>query len=364
MMISLIIPYHNADRELFDLCMRSVHAQTYKDFEVIIVDDGSDVDYLGALNDAASQDSRIRIIHQESKGASSARNRGVSEAQGEYIAFADADDMLMPRFLEDALWALETYQPDFVAGGVRFVYELGQMLPLFQSQDRQINQKDIRVFKEKNINQFAYHQVSSRKLIRYPGGEINRGPVARLIKKELVRQHPFRDDLIMWEDLVWNLELLKHCKKICVVPMTWYLYYQNPRSTIHVYRENVIKEVEKSMEYIENLIDIESDYGFEAFGDCVYDNLRRICKLYFFKRECPLTLKQRRNEYSRIYNSSPWSVFGTTRYFHLAGGSNKLMSFFFRRRMFFEAYEMFSECKRELKKIQNCLAGIIGLKTS
>lgn len=99
-MISIIIPVYNADLYL-SKCIDSVKFQTYTDWELILVDDGSK-DQSGMICDEyAKQDHRITVIHQPNKGVSSARNAGMAIAKGVYLCFVDADDWLEPSFIDD-----------------------------------------------------------------------------------------------------------------------------------------------------------------------------------------------------------------------------------------------------------------------
>lgn len=97
--ISIIAPVYNVDAYL-PTCVESILSQTYTNWELILVDDGSK-DSSGELCDVYSQrDSRIRVIHQENQGVSAARNAGLELASGEYIAFIDSDDLVKPDYLE------------------------------------------------------------------------------------------------------------------------------------------------------------------------------------------------------------------------------------------------------------------------
>lgn len=91
--ISVIIPVHNAERTLVK-CIESVLNQTFSGFEIILIDDGSSDKSYGIAEKYAQQDSRIKLIHQENKGLSEARNIGLKIAQGQYISFVDSDDWL------------------------------------------------------------------------------------------------------------------------------------------------------------------------------------------------------------------------------------------------------------------------------
>ena len=97
-MISIIVPIYNADQYLHR-CIDSILAQSYTDFELLLIDDGSKDDS-GTICDAyAAKDSRVRVFHKENGGVSSARNLGLDHAQGEYVTFCDADDYVSKDWL-------------------------------------------------------------------------------------------------------------------------------------------------------------------------------------------------------------------------------------------------------------------------
>ena len=119
-MISVIIPVFNV--ELFlQSCLESVKAQTLKDFEAILVDDGSS-DSSGAICDAyARADNRFRVVHQPNQGVSAARNRGLDLAKGDYVYFVDADDEMRPEALEHLYHAITQGEYDIAASGYSLV---------------------------------------------------------------------------------------------------------------------------------------------------------------------------------------------------------------------------------------------------
>ena len=99
-LISVIIPFYNQEN-YFDECIKSVLFQTYSNLEIIIINDGSDKKFESVLNKLQFKYSdKIKILNQENKGVSAARNLGIKKSKGEYIAFIDSDDVWLPKKLE------------------------------------------------------------------------------------------------------------------------------------------------------------------------------------------------------------------------------------------------------------------------
>ena len=110
--VSVIIPVYKAEIYL-ESCLKSVLNQTYENIEIILVDDGSPDNCPKMCDEFAAQDGRIRVIHKENGGLSSARNAGIEAAKGEYLAFLDSDDLWTPFFLERLHRAIEETGADF-----------------------------------------------------------------------------------------------------------------------------------------------------------------------------------------------------------------------------------------------------------
>lgn len=106
-LISIVIPVYNCGPYLDD-CLGSLVAQTWHNWEAILVDDGSTDDSPAKCDDWAIRDPRIRVLHQENKGVSAARNAGMEAAKGEYLAFVDADDWVEPEYLQTLLSLIQT----------------------------------------------------------------------------------------------------------------------------------------------------------------------------------------------------------------------------------------------------------------
>ena len=97
-LISVVVPVYNAQGYLSD-CLESLTRQTHKDLEILVIDDGSKDESAALCRQWEKKDGRIRLIQKENGGVSSARNLGLEQARGEYVAFVDADDWLLPGML-------------------------------------------------------------------------------------------------------------------------------------------------------------------------------------------------------------------------------------------------------------------------
>lgn len=120
-MISVIVPVYNV-KPYLRKCLDSIIGQTYRDLEILIIDDGS-TDGSGKICDEYKRDARVRVFHTENQGLSAARNRGLDEAQGEWIGFVDSDDWIDPDMYECLLRGAEEAEVDVVECGVYIEYK-------------------------------------------------------------------------------------------------------------------------------------------------------------------------------------------------------------------------------------------------
>ncbi len=128
-LITVIVPVYNIEKYL-ERCVNSIRNQTYGNLEILLVDDGS-TDRSGEICDAfAAEDDRIRAIHKENGGSSSARNLGIEEAKGEYLGFVDSDDYISGNMYELLVSALQEYDAEVAQAGRDEIDEEGNMLPV------------------------------------------------------------------------------------------------------------------------------------------------------------------------------------------------------------------------------------------
>lgn len=146
-LISVIIPVYNVEAYL-DRCVESIVNQTYRNLEIILVDDGSPDNCSAMCDTWAARDSRIKVIHKENGGVTSARLRGVAEASGDWIAFADGDDFLEPWMYERLMKNALEHDADISHCGYRMVLPSGKVRDYYGTgklavQDQHTGVKDL-----------------------------------------------------------------------------------------------------------------------------------------------------------------------------------------------------------------------------
>ncbi len=299
--ISCIIPYYNIERELLFQCVDSILRQDFKEFEILIVDDGSDQIFVSYLKEVCHLDNRIRVLHQSKRGVSSARNLGLLHAQGEYISFVDADDMVVPSFFSEAYRIALDNNAEYVAGCV-----VGSRL----------RDQDISCVSSPRIERVASESFKTSLIIvtdNIPeGGYFGRGPIAKLIKREILNGVFFPENVILGEDIIWNLDVISKCKKIYKVYQVWYLYWTNPNSASNRYHADAINLCEQHLTELVKRLDLKDEKEAEAYFLHVFEILRRhIYDCYLGRKECPLPFFKRYQTFCQLYKKEPWNLYQT-----------------------------------------------------
>lgn len=215
--ISVIIPVYNGARFLEE-CVNSVMRQTFVDFEVCLVDDGSH-DGSGPLCDAlAARDERVRAVRlSANRGVSSARNRGMAETSGEWVCFIDSDDWVAPTYLQELAEAAQSGEPDLVVGGVRSVRR-GEKDEIAIPEPRELEWGDGNV--EARLHLFKTYLIF--------------GPVAKLYRRALLDRYRLRfpEGVSYGEDLTFNMNYLQRCRRLRAVPTASYFYRRAEGGTL------------------------------------------------------------------------------------------------------------------------------------
>lgn len=223
-MISIIVPVYNSSFFLEE-CIRSVVSQTFCDWELLLIDDGS-TDGSGEICDCwAKKDARIRTIHQKNAGVSAARNKGILESKGDYLMFLDSDDALD----KDTCALLINYQNEICADCVIFgsKQESGTLwIP-----------EEEKIYESLNVFKRDFEKLLLSELL---------SPVwNKLYRRKLIRSY-FPVDMSFGEDLIFCLNYLRQCEKICFMPWPYYLHNNlNEQSITHTFRKSQIRDIER-----------------------------------------------------------------------------------------------------------------------
>ncbi len=215
-MISIIVPVYKTEQYL-RRCIDSILSQTYKDFELILVDDGSPDSCPIICDEYAERDLRVKVIHQENSGVSAARNAGIDAANGEYIMFCDSDDYVSENWCEAMLKAFIS-KPDAII-----------FCPICRFDGDTFDPLEYRFRDEISYLDFFKTGTS--------GMSYN-----RIFKASLIRKFDLKFDLgvKVAEDVLFvnRYSIYNGHKEVYFCPDTVYYYRTNPNGTLHSFHEN------------------------------------------------------------------------------------------------------------------------------
>lgn len=210
-MISVIVPIYNVEQYL-RTCIESILSQTYKDLEIILVDDGSPDNSGQICDEYAKMDSRILVIHQKNTGQSGARNTGLNIAKGEYVTFVDADDYIESSAYEILMTEISKNDVDLLLFGHNLI------------KDSRILDKNLK--RSKNISII----LDTNELWREVFGNLNNAVWNKLYKRELIGTKRFKLGLFHGEDLLFNLEYINECSSALEISLPLYNYVKREGS--------------------------------------------------------------------------------------------------------------------------------------
>ena len=227
-LISIIVPVYNAEKYLEE-CVESIISQTYKNIEVLLINDGSMDNSAKICDQYAARDTRIKVIHKENGGVSSTRNKGLDVAQGEYVIFVDADDFLAEECVADLLENSIANDSDLV----------------FCSYSKQINETV--VSSQENIPHIVYPQLRDKEFFDFISCFCHSRHYIRstvwgiLYKKKLVENIRFNRYITIGEDLVFLLQTLFRARVVTSTSRSLYFYRINEISATRTYKKNYLR---------------------------------------------------------------------------------------------------------------------------
>lgn len=214
--ISVIIPVYNAEKWLRD-ALASLQRQTHADFEAILVDDGSTDGSADICRRLCGQDARFRLITQKNSGVSAARNRGIDEARGEWIAFMDADDMMPPDSFAVMAEHARKSGAGIVAGG--YTRGIPKHTPSGKGRSMTVD-SDTAIL-------IGLYQM---RILNNPWGMLFHSSIFK-------GKEPLRFRICRYEDLDLFYQAFERTEKVCILDRTVYFYRDTPGSFINTWSE-------------------------------------------------------------------------------------------------------------------------------
>ena len=299
MRVSIIVPVYNVVNYL-DECIRSILDQSFTDFELILVDDGS-TDGSGELCDQwGVKDKRVVVVHQGNRGVSSARNEGIKRAKGTYISFVDSDDWIGKDYVLHLVYGLE--DADLAVSGLMRVFS---------------DQTKKKTWVEGALN-YELTEKQCNEFFLMLKEDCFYGPVCKLYKREIIINNNilFPENCSYGEDLLFNFHYLEHVNKISNVSAIDY-YYRildagslTKRVRIDRFENDygqwrVIESFCKSRKL--NSAEVKSYLGLKLWGivyDCIFD--KNIHTLSQLKKILDIEAMPYLSESSKLFKAKGW----------------------------------------------------------
>ena len=211
--ISIIVPVYNVEKYV-EKCIQSLINQSYKNIEIILVDDGSNDRSNKIIDEYAKVDSRILTIHQKNKGVSAARNAGLKVATGEYVGFVDPDDYVDYQMYETMLKKIELNMRDLAVCGFSKVTELSDKEEIFEIKDELLSPKKC-----------------VEDLFDFRGGYAIKPSVwNKLFRRDKIGDLKFDENIGISEDLKFVVQYILKCNSIVYVKQAFYKNLQRDGS--------------------------------------------------------------------------------------------------------------------------------------
>lgn len=280
-MISVIVPVYNVEKYL-DQCIQSIIGQTYKDFELILVDDGS-TDNSGKMCDTYKEyDNRIQVVHKKNGGLSDARNKGTELAIGTYVTYIDSDDYVSDDYLGTLYNLVVKYNADIAVTGIERFYDGDK--PIGRSGRRGEN---------------CFDGIEALKRVLYQNG-MDTSACALLIKKEIAFINKFPISKYHEDDYTTYKYYLA-AERVALSSSNQYYYRQRRSSIMHSFGQASLDELDAADNLVNELEKISADLGKAARAKKYSDYCQVLLSDNDIKKNEPNTYR-RIKEFISSYN--------------------------------------------------------------
>ena len=271
--ISIIIPYYNTGKYL-GRCLDSIVSQSYENLEIILVDDGSSDNSPEIASEYAKKDPRVKALSHEHGGVSSARNFGLSQAKGEIIMFADADDWLAEGMIERMMKVMSETEADIVTCNIRRVSDISEKTEWQEGYTVCDRDEYMRIF----------FRIGSNEIVHYP--------VAKLYKRELLQDDIYPVGIRIGEDMVGTYRAIKDAGKIVRMNGVGYYYFYTPGGATDTFGEKNFDLIEVWDTVVKDSEGREPDHEYAVL------NRKRINFGLLFLMVSEVPAKERKTKYA------------------------------------------------------------------
>lgn len=240
-LVSIILPVYNAQNHLAR-CVGSICAQTYRNIEIIILNDGSKDQSLPVCEEFRQKDSRILLVDKANSGVSDTRNLGLKLASGKYVEFVDSDDYLDPDFTERLVAAAEENEADFVIAPYKMVIPAGASKPEQVLNKIQDELGVMSVARPPEVREYGFlpagvydKDTFALRLMDKPASYFYSVLWNKLYRRDILTGNDiqFVSEMRWAEDLVFNLRYIQYAERFVAIDKPGYYYVQNPQSICH-----------------------------------------------------------------------------------------------------------------------------------
>ena len=231
-LVTVVVPIYNVEKYL-DRCIQSIVNQTYRNLEILLIDDGSQDNCPAMCDEWAKRDNRIRVIHKENQGLGMARNTGIEYATGEYICYFDSDDYVDTQTIELAYGEIKKNNADMAIFGHYIVYPDGDKVGFCKGMTKT-------VYSGAEITEILLPWMIHPDLRKEPKSQFPFSAWSGLLRRAVLEENCIRfqsEREIVSEDTLYLLELYCKVQTVVLIPKELYYYCVNPVSLTKTYKE-------------------------------------------------------------------------------------------------------------------------------
>ncbi len=240
-LVSIVLPIYNVEKYL-DRCVKSVINQTYRNLEILLVDDGSPDDCPQKCEEWGKKDSRIKVIHKANAGLGYARNTGIENASGEYICFFDSDDYIDPSTVEKAYNIAHKNNSDMVLFGHYDVNAQGKIVRTY------IPAIDKESYVGSEVQEVLLPDLVSDNPATGKSTNLWLSACFCMYSMKLILENNWRfasERDIISEDVYSLLRLYRNVEKVTIIPEAFYYYCENSTSLTHTYKADRFDRIKR-----------------------------------------------------------------------------------------------------------------------